>query len=218
MAAESNSIPIVEVNPMNSLELFLRNHAIVHGLEVGEPEGQFSLEYNCLQGLTDEHLRIRPGGWNSIAWILWHVARIEDVAVNVMVAEDRQVIDRGDWAAHLNVARRDIGTGMSDSAVEDLSRMIDIPSLRAYRLAVGKRTRDVARELPQTEWDRVADRPMVQRALGQGAFIPEAQWMGDVWEGKSKSWFLSWVAIGHSHMHLGQARWIKEMILGKRGR
>ncbi len=46
---------------MNTLELFLRNHAIVHGLEVGEPEDQFSLEYNCLQGLTDEHLRIRPG-------------------------------------------------------------------------------------------------------------------------------------------------------------
>ncbi len=65
---------------------------------------------------------------------------------------------------------------------------------------------------------RVADRPMVQRAFVQGAFIPEAEWMGDVWEGKSKAWFLSWVAIGHSHMHLGQARWIKEMILARRGR
>ncbi len=153
MTAESNSIPIVEVNPTHTIELFLCNHAIVHGLEVGEPEGQFSLEYNCLQGLTDDHLRIRPGGWNSIAWILWHIARIEDVAVNVMVADDRQVFDRGDWAVHLNVARRDVGTGMSDSAIEDLSRTIDIPSLRAYRLAVGRRTRDVARELPQAEWE-----------------------------------------------------------------
>jgi hypothetical protein len=203
---------------VNTLELFLRNHAIVHRLEVGEPEGQFSLESNCLHGLTDEQLRLRPGGWNSIAWILWHLARMEDVAVNVMVGEDRQVFDRDDWANQLRVSRRDVGTGMSDSDVEELSRTIDLPSLRAYRLAVGRDTRDVARELPQAEWDKVADRSMVERALSQGAFSPEAKWMGEVWEGKSKAWFLSWVAVGHSHMHLGQVRWIKEMILAQRGR
>lgn len=203
---------------MNTVELFLRDHATAHAIEVGQPEGQMSLEYNCLQGLADEQLRIQPGGWNSIAWLFWHMARLEDVAVNVMVAEDRQVFDRGEWPPRLKVTRRDVGTNMSDDEVGQLSHTIDILSLRAYRIAVGKRTRDVARELASTDWDRVVDRSLVDRAVAQGAFTPGAEWIGKIWVGKSKAWFLHWVAIGHNHMHIGQARWVKEMILGKRGR
>ena len=53
-----------------------------------------------------EQLRRRPvKGSNSLAWLLWHMARIEDVAVNVVVANRRQVFDEG-WAERLKVPRR----------------------------------------------------------------------------------------------------------------
>ncbi len=83
---------------MDMLELFLREHAIAHGLELGEAEGQFSLEYNRLHGLNEDQLRIRPNGWNSIAWLLWHMARAEDVVANVLIADRPQVFDEGGWA------------------------------------------------------------------------------------------------------------------------
>ncbi len=203
---------------MELVELFLRDHAIVHSLDVGEPEGRFSLEYNVLAGLTDEQLRLRPGGWNSIAWILWHITRGEDLAANVIVAERPQILDDGEWLPRLKITRRDFGTAMSDEDVEALSQAIDFSALRGYRQDVGRRTREVARGLPASEWERVIDARLIGTAAAQGAFGPGAEWVGQIWEGKSKGWFLYWVAASHSHMHLGQARWVKEMILKKRGR
>lgn len=203
---------------MTTVEMFLRSHAIVHGLEVGQPEGQFSMEYGRLRGLTDDQLRLRPQGWNSIAYLLWHITRCEDVGVNLVVAERAQVFDEGEWATRLRVLRRDVGTGMTDQEVEELSRTIDIPALRAYRTAVGFRTQEVARSLPAAEWERIVEAPLIDRCRAAGAFTADSAWLAELWTGKSKGWFLYWLAVGHSNMHLGHAGWVKEMILGRRGR
>ncbi|MGH2399060.1 MAG: DinB family protein [bacterium] len=203
---------------MTTREMILRSHAIVHGLEVGEAEGRFSLEYSRLNGLTDDQLRLRPQGWNSIAYLLWHMARCEDVAVNVIVAQQPQLFDEGEWAGRLRISRRDVGTGMTDEEVEELSRTIDLSSLRAYRAEVGGCTQEVARALPDAEWDRVVDASIVSEAAAQGAFTPESDWVARFWEGKSKGWFLYWLAVGHNYMHMGHAGWVKEMVLSKRGR
>ncbi len=107
---------------------------------------------------------------------------------------------------------------MSDEEVADLSREINIPHLRAYRQAVGRRTREVARALPPAEWDRIVATSTLEKVVAQGAIVGEAAWLGRFWEGKSKAWGLYWIAAGHNYMHLGQARWVKEMILQRRGR
>ena len=203
---------------MDTVEFLLRSHALTHGLDVGGSEGEFSLEYNRLRGLSDDQLRMRPNGWNSMAWLLWHMARTEDVAINVVVADRPQVFDSGRWESRLRIERRDICTGMTDEEVESLSAAIDIPALREYRMAVGRRTQEVARALPVAEWNRVPGEEVLQQAIDQGAFVEEALWVGKLWEGKSKAWFFYWVAVGHNAMHLGQAGWVKEMILQKRGR
>lgn len=203
---------------MNPREMILRSHAIVHALEVGQAEGQFSLEYSRLNGLSDDQLRLRPEGWNSIAYLLWHMARCEDVATNVIVVRRPQVFDDGEWAGRLRITRRDIGTGMTDEEVEAVSRAIDLASLRAYRAAVGRRTQEVVRELPDAEWEQTVDAAAVREAAAQGAFTPESEWVARFWDGKSKGWFLYWLAVGHNYMHMGHAGWVKEMILSKRGR
>ncbi|MDQ7844200.1 MAG: DinB family protein [Armatimonadota bacterium] len=203
---------------MTLIEQFLRSHAIVHDLGVGAPEGGFSLAHGRLRGLSEEQLRLRPQGWNSIAYLWWHMARSEDVATNVIVAGRAQLFDEGQWSERLQVPRRDIGTGMSDEEVEDLSRAVDIPALLAYRSAVGRRTREVVQALPEAEWGRVVEAALIQRAVEQGAFTPQSMWVAELWTGKMKGWFLCWVVVGHSYMHLGQAVWVKEMILQRRGR
>lgn len=203
---------------MDVLEFFLRSHALTHGLEVGESEGRFSLEYGRLRGLSDEQLRLRPNGWNSMAWLIWHIARTEDVGINVVVADRPQVLDAGGWGPRLNVARRDVGTGMTDEEVEALSATIDLPSLRSYRRAVGLATRDVARMLEPETWDRILSAEDLARAVNQGALGPQAGWIAELWEGKSVAWVFYWVAVGHNIMHLSQAGWVKEMILQRRGR
>ena len=72
-------------------------------------------------GVTDEQMRVRPAdGLNSLVWLLWHMARTEDAAVNLVVAHGRQVLD-DDWTRRMNVPSRTIGTGMTDGEVADLT-------------------------------------------------------------------------------------------------
>lgn len=41
-------------------------------------------------------MRLRPGPHlNSLVWLVWHMGRTEDVAVNLVVAGRDQVLERG---------------------------------------------------------------------------------------------------------------------------
>jgi hypothetical protein len=68
---------------MDAREFFLRHHAQVHS--------QVAREF--LQDLSDEQMRLRPNSLNSLAWLVWHMARCED-ALNVLIANRPQVLDQ----------------------------------------------------------------------------------------------------------------------------
>ena len=50
---------------MDAAQFFLLRYEPLHGM----------MSARVLDGLTDAQLRARPNGQNSIAWLLWHVAR-----------------------------------------------------------------------------------------------------------------------------------------------
>ena len=190
---------------MDVLQLFLRDHARVHSAAVGQPEG-FSLEDVVLSGLSEDQIRLRPReGLNSLAWLLWHMARAEDVAINVVLANRPQVIDDEEWPQRLNLARRDGGTGMTDDEVSDFSAKVDIPALRGYRAAVGRRTREVAASVRPEELEQPIDAAHLRRVVSAGALGENAAWVEQLWDGKTKAWFLCWLGYGHNYMHLGEA-------------
>src|SRR6266511_6262228 len=111
---------------MDAITFFLSRYGDLH---TGLVDG-------LLAKLPEAHLRTRPHpGVNTVAWLLWHSARIEDLAVNRFLADRPQVLDDG-WFERLAVARRDVGTGMSDAEVDDLSARIDLEALRGYWDAV----------------------------------------------------------------------------------
>jgi hypothetical protein len=92
-------------------------------------------------GLTDAQLRQCLDRHNSIVWLLWHIARVEDFIINIGVRAVPQVFDRDGWQSRLGVTRRDIGTGMSDKEVAEFSARVDVAAVRAYRAAVAQETR-----------------------------------------------------------------------------
>jgi hypothetical protein len=127
-----------------------------------------------LGGLTEADLRARPAeGVNSIVWLLWHMARTEDASVNLVVAHRPQVLD-DDWVHRLGVPWRHIGTGMTDDEVSELTRQVDVAAVRAYRDAVGRRTREVVRALAPAAWNEPVTAADTARAAAAGAFGPRA--------------------------------------------
>ncbi len=201
---------------MDAVDLFLLEHARTHSAALGT-DAPLSVEDVLLRGLTDDQLRTSPQpGLNSIAWVLWHVARTEDVGVNAVLAGRQQVLDEEGWSERLGLSRRDIGTGMGDEEVAGLGARINVAALRAYRVAVARRTRAVAQALTPGQLDELVDTERLGRAPTEGAFAENATWVGTFWEGKTVGWLLTQIGVAHSIWHLGEAGVLKQ--LGSLGR
>src|SRR4029434_5817106 len=126
---------------MDARTFILAQHARLHASDVSPEPG--TLAERILGGVTAEPVRMRPGrGLTPLAWVLWHMSRVEDVCVNLVVIDGRQVFDEA-WASRMGVRRWDIGTAMSGDEVRDLAGSLNVAAARAYRSAVGRRTPDM---------------------------------------------------------------------------
>jgi hypothetical protein len=174
---------------VDARDLFLQQHAAMHSGAVGGNKA--STAERVLGGLSDAQMRVRPReDLNSIAWIVWHIARAEDIIVNTVVMARPQVLDDA-WVTRLAIARRDFGVGMTSPEVTELTRQIDVDALREYRDAVGRRTREVIGGFRSEDWQgQVADEG-VQRAAAEGAFGARAELLTKLFSGRPRSGVLS---------------------------
>ncbi|MCP1308840.1 DinB family protein [Paenibacillus tyrfis] len=92
-----------------------------------------------LENLEEKALRKfpvnTPDTKNSITWHLWHIARIEDMTMNILVANDQQVLYSDDWLQKMNIRFPHSGNGMADDDIAELSSRIDMGALLEYRIA-----------------------------------------------------------------------------------
>ncbi len=188
---------------MDARDLFLGQHAAVHSAAVGGNKA--SQAERTFGGLTDDQMRVRPReDLNSLAWLMWHIARAEDIMVNPVLTGRAQVLDDG-WAGRLGVPRRDFGIGMSSAEVSELTAQVDVGALREYRDAVGRRTREVVSGFAAADWDGQTEAAHLERAAAQGAFGGRAEMLVKVFTGRPRALFLSGIALFHSSGHMGEA-------------
>lgn len=187
------------------VDLFLREHAAVHTRSVAPAD--FNMDW-LLDGLTDDHWRTCPHGFNSLAWLIWHMARVEDACVSVVVAKETQLFDEG-WAQRLNVSRRDDGSGMSRAEVAELSREVDLAALRDYRDAVGRRTRGHTQSLWPERWEECLAEDDLHRAVEAGVLVADERHL----LGKTREALLFWWGLNHTIHHLGQAAMLRNSLL-----
>ena len=183
---------------MDAVGFFLTRYGEVHK---GLVDGLFG-------SLSEAQLRARPHpGVNTVAWLLWHSARIEDVALNRFLSDRRQVLDEG-WRERLAVPRRDVGTGMSDVEVDELSARIDLHALRGYWGAVTARTLAAVETLRGSDLEaQVAGERVRSVVLSEGMVAPGAEWLTEFWAGgRSRAWILAQTALLHPYGHYYEAR------------
>src|SRR5258705_13510060 len=153
---------------MDARDLFLDQHAAVHSAAVGG--NKMSAADRAFAGLSDEQMRVRPReDLNSLAWLMWHIARAEDIMVNQVLNGRAQVFEDG-WAKRLGITRRDFGIGMTSAEVTELTRQIDVGALREYRDTVGRRTRDIVGGFKAQDWDGQVSAEEMQAAANGGGF------------------------------------------------
>ncbi len=195
----------------NAIELFLNQHAMVHSAKMAK-SGLWSFEDEILNGLTDGQIR-KMVGEHSIAWIILHLARIEDITMNMLVAGTEQLFTRNGWAKKLKVDIVHSANKMTNASVAGLSAKMNIKALRAYRVAVGKRTQQIAKKLKAEDFKKKVDPVRIQKVMEAGAVIPEAMEVINYWSTRTIAGLLLMPATRHNILHLNEAERIKKIIL-----
>ncbi len=189
---------------MEMIDLFLREHAAAHSKAVAPAD--FNMDW-LVDGLSDDDWRARPHRLNSLAWLFWHIARVEDACVSLVVAGQPQLLDDA-WAARLKVDGRGDSGEMSKAEVGDLSAAIDIGELREYRNEVGRRTRVHVGELWPARWEEPLAEDDIRRAAGCGVMSGDESDL----VGKPREALLFWWGLNHTIYHLGQAAMVRSAL------
>jgi len=192
-----------------AVALFLAQHAMMHASAVSGT-GNWSMEDEVWQGLTGEAVRcIPPKFEHSIVWCIWHLTRCEDITMNVLAAGTSQMLLKEDWLGRLKIPDRDTGNAMDTGAMARFSAQIDIPALRAYRLSVGRRTRQVVESFAPGQFAVKVDPARIQRIRDEGAVLESEKWLLDYWGGLTIAGLLLMPPTRHSLVHLNEALRIK---------
>lgn len=197
-----------------AIQLYLSQHRVTHAGEMSSA-AEWSLEDIAVDGLSDEQMRyalsIKEGA-NSIAWILWHIARTEDVTMNLFVAGHAQVLEEDNWAERMGLSQRDTGTGMSDDDVSSLSQRLDIPSIRLYRQAVGRKTEEIVMGLRWEDLGKGINHTQIERLWQERALDERARRLADFWSTRSTRFFITMPAMRHAFLHLCEALKLRERL------
>ena len=116
------------------------------------------LAEEAVDGFDEAALATAPkDGANTIAWLVWHIARVQDHHVAELIDEE-QLWVTGDWASRMGLEPNPNNTGYGHTASEVASiRPPDASVLIDYLAAVTARTRAMLASLTPTDLDRVVD-------------------------------------------------------------
>jgi hypothetical protein len=195
-----------------AVDLFLSQHAVVHSARMSQSTS-WSCADEVLQDVGEEAMRIIPGGHeHSIAWVIWHIARIEDVTMNVLLAGSPQILLQDSWLERLGVTARDTGNAMDGESVAKLNATVDVEALLDYRLTVGRRTRQVVKQLKPVELKQKVEPARLQQVKDEGAVVEAANAVLEYWGGLTNAGLLLMPPTRHNFIHLNEALHIKQKI------
>jgi uncharacterized damage-inducible protein DinB len=129
---------------MDTVDFIKRGLDFVHGALADARNG------------TDEQLHfVPPDGSHSIAWCLWHTARVEDLIVNSRIL-NQPTVWNAEWAERTGLPAEGNGNGQPDAEAQQV-RIGDMAAFAAYQEAVwaatarfldGATEADLEREVP----------------------------------------------------------------------
>ena len=189
---------------MDAQPFFVMAHQTIHNM----------IERRLLDHLTDDQIRTKPRpGVNSIAWLMWHMTRLEDVAVSRFVVGCPQMLAHGRW--DLGVGRQDVGFGMTDKEVADFSAAVDVPVLLDYYRNVTRKTREMVLSLPPSTFDEQVDAAHIQRVIAEEGILSVLGYVPPHFEGRTKGNFLAYLAVSHCFDHFAEASYVRGLLDGR---
>jgi hypothetical protein len=189
-----------------AVRLFLELHGILHSKRVA-PDSPCSYEDLLLEGLEEDlYRRIPKGEEHSLVWVIWHLSRIEDVTMNLLVAGRGQVFETGEWQNRINSPFKHTLNGTGLEATLELSETVGVSALREYRYAVGRSTREIVQQLDQQDLTRKPAAENLNRIMRERVVIDVGKGVVDYWSSRDVAGLLLMPPTRHTILHWNEAR------------
>lgn len=105
-------------------------------------------------GLSDEQLHFVPEGQShSIAWTMWHGARIEDLFFQQLFQGKKSEWETGGWAAKTGLPEKGFGTGQSTEDAASV-RIASLDAFKQYQARVGELSAEFLSGLSEDDLSR----------------------------------------------------------------
>lgn len=175
---------------------------VLRGLHRGV---RFMFEQSIKSVFTPEQMkeRIDERG-NSIVWLMWHLARTEDLIVQTIFQGQPQLFESEAWGEKLGIDETLNGTGFGDEEVAEFTKAIDFSAADEYWQATAKASYRWLKSITEAQLDdipdidsRLAGAPPVLRGEAN-----EGLWA--FWRGRTTAFLFTGPIISHGYMHVGE--------------
>ena len=140
------------------------------------------------------------------------MTRIEDMTMSVLVNNDVQVLHSGQWNKKFHIDDVHSGNEMTEAEIANLSATLDVDSLLAYRIEVGRNTREVISRLLPGDFKQKVETARIQQLKVQHAVKEEASWLLEYWGNKTIAGLVLMPATRHIFLHLNKSIRLKQKI------
>jgi hypothetical protein len=130
----------------------------------------------------------------------------------MLIANATQLYTFGNWARKLKSTIPHSANKMDNEAVAQLTEQLDIPALHEYRLAVGRRTREIVKRIRLEELNQKVDPNRLQKVLDSGAVTSEAMEIINYWSMRTIAGLLLMPPTRHNFLHLNEAMRVKNKL------
>ncbi|MCD7900730.1 MAG: DinB family protein [Bacteroides sp.] len=190
-----------------SRELIFELHQMVYTSEMSGIDST-TFEDKLWNDLNEETARkaVNKKG-RTILYGIWHSTRIEDITMNLLVAGTDQIFEKDNWFSNINSPIRHTGNSLNPTEILHMSSLINIEELKAYRIAVGRNTENIIRNLTNGEMKRKVRQENLQRILDEKAVenVESANWLIDFWGKKDVAGIISMPCLRHQFVHLNES-------------
>jgi len=147
------------------------------------------------------HEQVDAGG-TTLAGLLLHVARHQDLAVNVVIRDHEPIFLEHREALGLQDAGA--GVGLAEQESREATALVSPESVLHYATAVFDASADWLSLMGSLVLD--IEPNTSYRLTNRAGIEPgEFPWLYSMWAGKQLWWFVQWPVIGHGHAHVGEA-------------
>lgn len=139
----------------------------------------------------------------NIIWNLWHIMRIEDLIINILICEKESILNEK-LKNELNISITDTGNSLTKEEIKKFAKNINIKKLKYYSDKISKNTINLIKRLKAEDIKRKINKINLEKIINGRGVTKDNLWLIDYWGKKDIAGLLLMPLSRHIIVHLNQ--------------